>query len=280
MIPPEPNSPLEIERQRNRATAEAWSLYAEHRAIVTEQLAQLGDDSRDRSLCVFGAGNLNDVELRWLLPRFAGIDLVDCDAEAMRRGLEHQSLASEPAIRAIGPIDLSGLLSALPSTADVQALIHAATSTPIELPRADYDVIASLCLLSQLVDQAARALGPDHPRLLDLIQAVRQRHLRLLAEQLRPGGAMLLVTDFVSSDTCPKLLTLPAADIPSAARNWLHAGNFFTGVNPLVLRRALTNDPEIAPSWTNVKMVRPWRWQLSARRAYAVCALTAIRSYH
>ncbi len=264
---PEPNASLEIERQRNLATAEAWTWYAEHRAKVTSLLERLAGDASGLSLCLLGAGNLNDVDLRRLLARYVSIDLVDWDIDAMQQGLRRQSIDTQQAISICGPIDLSH-----------SATIARSNRGAADLPRRDYDSIASLCLLSQLIDQTAQSHGANHPQLLTAIQAVRHRHLRLLADHLRPGGMMMLVTDFVSSDTCPELLTIDERTVPAAAHGWLNAGNFFTGLNPAVLRQSLLNDRDVAPLWRDVRLHAPWRWRISARRAYAVYALEATRS--
>jgi hypothetical protein len=263
----EPHSPLEIERRRNRATADAWSWYAEHRAKVTALLERLVEDANGASLCLLGAGNLNDVDLGRLRTRYKLIDLLDWDVDAMQQGLRRQSVDTEQAIRVFGPIDLCSCTT-----------IGSGNRDDGTLARRDYDTVASLCLLSQLIDQTAQTLGANHAQLLATIQEVRQRHLQLLANHLRPGGKMLLVTDFVSSDTCPELLTLDGHSVPSAAHSWLNAGNFFTGLNPAVVRQSLLDDPDIAPCWSDVRLHAPWRWRISARRAYAVCAFEATRS--
>jgi hypothetical protein len=136
--------------------------------------------------------------------------------------------------------------------------------------------VASLCLLSQLADAVVKTVGADHPRLLDVVQAVRRRHLRLMLDHLRPGGLLVLVTDFVSSDTCPELLTVNPGEFPAAADRWIRARNFFTGLNPHVLHQALAVEPPLAERVAQAQLVRPWRWQFSERRAFAVCAVKAI----
>lgn len=274
MNQPEQPSPFEIERQRNLATADAWTWYADHRERITSLLAKLGEEGADPSLCILGAGNLNDVELRPLASRFSRIDLVDWDLEAMQRGLQRQAISAQPPIELHGPIDLSGISPG----DDVEQWIRELPSAPIQLPRGDYGVVASLCLLSQLIDQTAQRLGTDHPQLPDIIQAIRSRHLQLLAEHVRPGGTMLLVTDFVSSDTCQELLSAPSESLAAAAANWLKSGNFFTGLHPGVLYQLMSSDPATARFWRDVRMLPPWRWRISERRAYAVCALVTTRS--
>lgn len=260
----EPHDPrpefLELEQRRNRESREAWNLFAEHRAIVTDHLARGGSDRQDKSLCLVGAGNANDVDLQLLATRFGRIDLVDWDTEALQLGLRRQGVAQDPRFTACG-VDLG----------------EGADDAHVNRLLCDrYDVVASLCLLTQLVDQLVRRLGASDDRLLERIQALRRRHVRWMIDRLRPGGMMLLVTDFVSSETCPELIEMDVAQIASAANGWLAAGNFFTGVNPRVLYEILTREAEFTARLAEVQLVRPWRWRLSERRAYAVCALKAI----
>src|SRR5947209_20163185 len=66
-----------------------------------------------------------------------------------------------------------------------------------------FDVVASTCLLSQLIGNAFHSIGEAHPRFPEVVRAIRLGHLRLLATLARPGGRVVLVTDVVSSDRSP-----------------------------------------------------------------------------
>jgi hypothetical protein len=254
-------TPLGLAREiaRNAETRNSWDLFAEHRRIVTAHLVRVGDETGSKKLCLLGAGNLNDIDLTQLATKFSAIDLLDWDEAAMRDGLARQGVAGDRRFSLCGGVDLAS-----------------AGNGPLKLPRADYDAVASLCVLSQLINQLADTIGDDPPRLLDAIQELRRRHLLLILDHLRPAGLAFLVTDFVSSDTCPELLTLDVRDLPAAAERWVRDRNFFTGLNPAVLRESLLTDATLAPRCAEVQLVRPWRWQLSPRRAFAVFALKAI----
>ena len=65
--------------------ADDWTLYAEHRAHLTDVL--LGSTVKaGGKLCLLGAGHCNDVDLERLAATFAEIHLVDIDAQGARRG--------------------------------------------------------------------------------------------------------------------------------------------------------------------------------------------------
>ena len=160
-------------------------------------------------ICLLGAGNCNDVDLRVLAGRCAEILLVDLDAEAMARGVAHQGLAEDSTVTCLSGVDLTGLFTRLeslpPGSAPVEQLVRAAElHSPPEL-KGGFHVVASLCLLSQLVDAVLQRI-PNQQIAIDLIQVVRQRHLQLLLSQCTQGGSAILFTEIVSSDTAPQLV--------------------------------------------------------------------------
>jgi hypothetical protein len=194
------------------------------------------------------------------------------------QGIARQRLATDPAIRGVGPLDLAGLAGFTAGRADqtiTDAEIDAAidpTRQPPALPVPQADVVASLCVLSQILESLALEMGVSHPRYRELVQRARLNHFRLMINQLRPGGTGLLVTDLVSSDTLPQLLAANELALPELARTCVQQGNFFTGLNPAVVHALLTTDPDLSPDITDVVMVSPWTWDLGPR-VYLVYAV-------
>lgn len=135
------------------------------------------------------------------------------------------------------------------------------------------DVAVSTCLLTQLIDAVRMWLGGEHPQFLEVVQAVRQRHLLELATLLKPGGYGIFISDFVSSDTWPELVTLEDQRLPKAVAEQLRRSNFFTGVNPLVIRQQLIQEPALSALVTKVTLTQPWKWCLGTRvyAVYAIC---------
>jgi hypothetical protein len=283
----------EEQQRRNQRTRGCWELYADHRRRVTEllvgphvaapMLAHDGDVPANR-LCVLGAGNCNDLDLPRLLTRFGQIHLVDLDGQALSAGVAAQHLDAEPRISLYPDIDVSGLANQIsnwsadhtPPAAEIDTvLIAAAQEVPLPLV-GSFDTVASICLLSQLFDAIKLALGDQHPQYLSLVQAVRARHLRQAVDQCRQGGHLLLVSDFISSDTCADLATVSEAQLPALCEQLIRTQNFFTGLNPFVLRQLFVSDPYLAKHATQVRLFPPWRWTFPAR-VYAVYAITAIR---
>ncbi|MCI0359721.1 MAG: hypothetical protein L0211_14690 [Planctomycetaceae bacterium] len=257
--------------RRNQATRGAWQRFAPHRRRITDLLtAAVQAAKRPRRLAVLGAGNCNDLDLSALRTQFAAIDLVDCDRDAVLQGIDRQGLAADSAIQAIGPIDLSRWAEFDSSTsASYQPL-------PLPIPQADIvpqaDVVASLCLLSQILESLALALGASHPRFLELVQQERSSHFRLMIDHLLPGGTGLFATDLVSSDTTPQLVDAKDVALSDLVRTCIECGNFFTGLNPAVIHSLLRTDADVAPKITDVVMVPPWTWDLGPR-VYLVYAV-------
>ena len=134
------------------------------------------------------------------------------------------------------------------------------------------NVAASLCTLTQLIEMLAQAWDPAWGDLSPAVLAIRNQHLRLLRDTLLPGGRGLLISDFVSSDTCPELIHLPVAELPRAARRWIEQHNFFTGANPFAIQRHLLEESQIQPPIARIELVKPWKWDLGPR-SYAVSAV-------
>jgi hypothetical protein len=119
-------------------------------------------------------------------------------------------------------------------------------------------------------------MSDRHPRFFELVSAVRSRHVRLLADLTAPGGRCALVTDIVSSLTYPPLRQTSPEALPGTLQRLIAAGNFFTGLNPAMVRRVFLEDPLCAGLLTDVTITPPWLWDLGPR-VYAVFAALAKR---
>jgi hypothetical protein len=227
-------------------------------------------------LCALGAGNCNDIDLAELLTHFHEIHLVDLDGDAPTRGVERQGMRGDPRIVVHPQIDVTGELDRLaalrPDSPIGEEDLARFRNSPAALVASlggPFDVVASLCLLSQLVESIVASLGEEHSQFLDLIKAVREAHLRLLAGLAAPRGTAFLVTDIVSSDSCAGLAETPSAELPRLLVALIEQGNFFHGVNPAVLDWLLRHD--LAKEIESVEPIPPWLWDANLRM-YAVCA--------
>lgn len=269
--------------RRNRLRDGEWEVATHHREEVTRRLVCLGGPRK--RLCILGAGNSNDLELPALAGAYGEVHLVDLDDEALLRGVRRQLAEPKPAIQRHGGIDLTGIsdaLAARSAAADWRLptgddpLASATDPGTCGLP-GPFDVAASVGTLSQLIESVTSTVPDEVPWRLPLLFAVRTGHLRLCARLLAPGGRGLLVTDFVSSVTCPDLANTMEMELPQLISRLVAGGNFFHGLNPLFLPSLFAGDEVLRELTCEVEPDGYWLWRQRAR-CYAVFGLTFRRT--
>lgn len=273
------NHPRGLQAAFNAASQDQWDSFAGHREKVSDLLGA-GEVSRPTRLCVLGAGNCNDLDLPALLKAHREVHLVDLDPQALARGVLRQGVDRHPGLHAFEGIDVTGVLDALaswtPATtihpSDLAALADwPARRVAPTLPR-PYDLVASTCLLSQLIGNAFQTVGDRHPQFMAIVQAIRVGHLRLLSHLAGPGSNAILITDVVSSDNFPALGSLPEASLSGVIPRLARERNLINGVNPAVLTTLVREDPILSAGVAGVESVPPWRWRLHDR-VYLVWAM-------
>jgi len=285
-VPPRPTDLATLHRRNNRESAELWQRFADHRARVTALALTDAPAGATGSLAVLGAGNCNDLDLEAIAGRFAEVHLVDLDEEALARARARQTPEVAAKLRLHAPVDLSGVFDRLHRFRDRPA-------TPVELanlPRTSvegvqaalgghYDVVMSTCFLSQLMQSAFIALGPEHRQLHLIACALALAHVRTVAALVRPGGTAHLVTDAVTTESYP-LIELWNRQPPRALLEQLErTENVFSGTGPSFLRRILATDGQVAPLLDgSARLVDPWLWAFTEERSYLVYALSFRRA--
>ena len=270
------------QKRQNEASRQRWDRYRPHRERVTRLLVDSA--ATNGRLCVLGAGNCNDIDLRALLGRFQQIDLVDLDHDALKFGVSRQGYESSDQVAIHGDVDVTSIADRLaswtpehsPPDAELDACLRVCAShPPLDLP-APFDSVASVCLLTQLLDSIVMTLGEGHPRYLEMVMRIRARHLQLLLELVGPGGTAVLVAEIVSSATFPDLPQIPEPHLRKTAIQLIEQRNFFTGMNPFVIRALFESDARLAPAVQRVEIVDPWLWNFGPR-VYLVCAFIVRR---
>jgi len=263
----------------NAGTRNSWDLFRGHRQKVTG-LLRAGSAPGPARLCVLGAGNCNDLDLPTLLGVYKEVHLADVDAEALLQGTVRQQLGDSPAVQRHGGIDLSGAYDILAAWSPQNAIpdpdLARCRDEPVRrvapaLP-GPFECVASTALLTQLIKCAVATVGETHPRFLEVVQAIRAGHLRLLTHLVAPGGTGVLITDIVSSDTFPGLGSVPEDSLAGVLARLIQDRNFFHGVNPAVLAAFFSTDPIVAPQVERMEFIKPWLWDLGPR-VYVVCSL-------
>jgi hypothetical protein len=265
-------------RESNRQGRDASARFAGHRDRVTSIL--MGVAARS-SLCILGAGNLNDVWLDPLLKAYTKVHLVDLDVDAVLAGLASLGWAHSKTIQVHGPIDLSGILDRLPSGDTEQdaagPLLELLARHRCAIPSRPFGVTLSAGMLTQLLQSVVEAsLAPTN--IVPVCVALRDKHLVDLVHLTRPGGTLILVTDVVSTTTAPQLLNATTTGLEGQMAELVASGNFFTGTNPYRIIALLEEDERFRDLVTDVRMVEPWLWRVTAYRDHLTCAIVARRS--
>jgi hypothetical protein len=274
---------IDEHRRRNATTWGRWDAMTSHRAQVMRLLVEARRGA-GRSLCILGPGNGNDIELRKLVREFESVTLVDVDQAAVARAVGRLDKDGVRRVKQFSPVDVSGILLVLeswmrhcnPTDAEITAIVRSARGAP--RPNVGpSDVVASTCMLTQLIDSVYMALPREHPRCIELVMSVRDRHLAIILELLNPGGVGVLVTDFVATEKATELAQLDELLLPYATSKWIEERSFFTGANPFAIRDYYNRSHGPGPCASDAQVKGPWRWDLGAKQL-AVCAVIFRRS--
>ena len=268
----------QVFNRRTRANAEH---FGPHRRRVTTAIAEAARPS-GAPLCVLGAGNANDLDLTALTETFPRIHLVDLDAEALGQVSDRHPELNR-VVECHGETDLGGIATLLDKLArpgsalEIDELIAAAKR--VSPPGLSFrrGVVASTCVLTQLMNSAVAALGASHPRLLEVLDAIRIGHLRLIVDLTAPGGTGLLFTDVASSDDTPQIGTTPESDLPRLATQLVREKKVFLGVDPNQIEQQLRGDPYIVSRATATRRIGFWTWRISEHRTFLVYAISFCR---
>ncbi len=260
---------------RNKTSREDWDTFSHHRENVTNLILR----GRGR-LCVFGAGNCNDIEILKLTSHFEEVHLVDIDVNAMEYGTYRQGVQGHDSLYLHSGIDLTGIVDKLDaysllkdaSALDLEECIKGASEyNYYDLPR-QFDTVVSTCLLSQLIYSVAASVGPSHPQYYELVCAVRNHHLKLLKELLALNGFGVLVTDVVSSDLVPYLGDIANSSLENALEDLIAAGLFMEGLHPQTLENHLRANEVETVNIVEFEKIPPWRWKCGTKQ-YAIIAM-------
>lgn len=234
-------------RQRNLDSAGDWKCYASHRRHSTRLILDAAP-AKPKRLCLLGAGNCNDVEMTALSANFGEIHLVDLDKTAVEQGLKRQFSGLQGKIMIHAPIDL-----------DADETISQLSTI------GNFDVVASICVLSQLID-AIPHQEMTKEEALPQIQKIRKRHFALLAQLAGTEGSIVIANEAVSSDSAPKVASVDDHLLGPLLVELAIQQQLFMGLNPAVIAGELQ---DLAPTH-QLTTTPPWKWDFGPR-SYAVC---------
>ncbi|MDB5320971.1 MAG: hypothetical protein JWN40_2602 [Phycisphaerales bacterium] len=273
-----PQKSLGDEQSRmNDSTRGQWDWYASHRRQIERLIVP---EARGGRICVLGAGNCNDLDLKWLVEAYAEVHLVDIDPSALERAAGRQAVAGHARLRLHAPVDLTGIAGLTAgwrgravNHAEAEAAIRA-TSTNFETATsigANFDVVLSPCVLSQLLCGVRDMLGKGHDVWPALKSAIRSRHLKTVTQLLKPSGRGVLIVDLASSKRLPGLDRAKEADLAALMRMSVNEGKGFRGLEPAELESLLRRDG------VTTSISAPWLWHLGWGKAFLCYGMTIRR---
>ena len=205
---------------------------------------------------------------------------MDLDDAAVARAVSQLSDEEAQRVERHCPVELSGVLRELESwrarRRRTDTEISAVKRTVMAAPRpeiGEFDVVASTCILTQLIDAVYMAMPAKHSRRDELLFAVRDRHLEMIIEMLNPGGVGVLVTDFVVAEATHDLAPLAELALSSSTQVGMRRSEFFTGTDPFEIRDFYKRLRGPGPTVECVSIEGPWRWEVGGR-VLGVCAVT------
>jgi len=270
----------------NLQARDAWDRVASHRQHVTQLLLDAAPSGG--RLCILGAGNCLDVSLDRLLDRFSHIALFDIDLNAMEFGIRQQISDQHPGRQKIqcNVIDLCGWTgitdpvfeSLGTSSPEWQEVLRSISQFSPSLDDFEpFDVVASNCLLSQIIAPVLLR-QPHDPLQISLAIEFRRSHLDLMWKLAGQEGSLVLISDFVATDTSPELRYLSSDQLGEKMFELIRNGNFFSGLNPQILAAELAGHTRVKTGKAHPRAHPPWLWHLHESRAYLVIAFSVINN--
>lgn len=239
-----------------------YRAFESHRARVTELVCARAAGPR---LCVFGAGNAWDIDLRRLLTSFETVHLVDVDRQSLERARARVPRELRERLVLHGDVDLTGLLARLDELETVDSgqiaeLAVAATKQIVERLGGNFDTTLSTCVLSQLVLPFQRCWARSRREWGVLEAALTALHLTTLSAATRRGGSSVLVFDVLSSRHEPKLDALEHESVEALVAFVARANGLLQPRPEALLEQVCA--PNFAGLFTRPALTTPWLWQL------------------
>ena len=268
-----------FEQEGNRLSASHRDLYAGHRARVTATLLAAAPPAAG-SLCLFGAGNALDTDLPALLARYARVALVDIDDEALGRAVAPLPEEARARVTRHAPVDLAGIFEAIepapappPTHTTLAPLVAPAVARIAGAVGGPFDVVASLCVMTQISWAVVRAVPPGLSQ-DGVREAAFRVHLGAMLALLRPGGQGFLINDLISSEYHPLDELPPDTDLLALFHELVRTENFYRGSNPNLVLRLLRRDDALKGQASSPRIADAWLWRGKPDRTYLVYALS------
>lgn len=258
----------------NKSTRGQWDWYASHRAAIERLIVP---DSPGGRIGVLGAGNCNDLDLKWLLQAYAEVHLVDIDPAALARAVQRQGVKGASGIRLHAPMDLTGIADRTAqwvgrgaTDQEVAAAVDVASAPEEPIAGGGFDVVVSPCVLSQLLVAVRDRVGKDHAGWPRLKRAITARHLSAIVRATRAGGRGVMVVDMTSTRIVPGLDRAGEGEVADLMRVCVRDRRCFHGLEPAELQGVFRRHAGVG----EFSVSAPWVWHLGFGKAFLCYGMT------
>lgn len=269
----------QIKQQKiaNQTSRQYFKDFAEHRRQQTDLI--LSSTPAGGRICILGAGNGNDTDLRRIGAHFSEIHLVDIDREAISSAKARASGSNKIFLHA--PVDISGANNSLENWRDFKVTPEiflafpelAANQLTSKLP-GPFDCVVSSCLISQILLTYTSVMGEQHPLLQAGLITLLVAHLRSLLALTKPGGRTLWITDVSSNQIAPLSRSTVAQSGIELLRTLASNNQIFTYLDPGLIHDLAQQDPEISKRGFIEDSLKAWLWQNGPQDTFLVYALS------
>ncbi|HEX5243817.1 MAG TPA: hypothetical protein VFW23_11195 [Tepidisphaeraceae bacterium] len=259
----------------NNSTARQWAMYSSHRQHIEKLITPASPGGR---ICVFGAGNCNDLDLHWLTQVYSQSHLVDLDAGSLASAVDRQRPPKPASICLWAPFDLSGIGDVLrnwrqapPSDDQIGQCIERIEQSSTHHPRDKerFDLVLSPCVLSQILISARQSIGATHRVYPKIRDALLAHHLKMAYRSIKPGGRCVIVIDLASTEEFGSTAGIEEDQLPDLMRSLIARKKCFNALTPAALAQAAHQHLRItAPFFT-----APWLWHLGLAKSFLVFAM-------
>ena len=270
----------QIKQQKiaNKASRKYFKDFEEHRRQQTDLI--LSANPEGGRICILGAGNCNDTDLKRIAAQFAEIHLVDIDRDAIGNAKARQP---EPIFNKIflhAPLDISGANKSLEEWRDFKVTQETLLTFPertanqliSQLP-GPFDCVVSSCLISQILLTYTSVMGEQHPLLQAGLITLLVAHLRSLVALTKSGGKALWITDVSSNQIAPLSRSTPRKSGIELLHVLAANQQIFTYLDPRLIRDLAQQDPDIYSRGAIEDSLKAWLWHNGPQDTFLVYAL-------
>lgn len=267
------------QKTANKASRKYFRDFEEHRRQQTDLiLSAIPEGGR---ICILGAGNSYDTDLKRIAAHFSEIHLVDIDREAIGSAKARMSGNVANKIFLHAPVDISGANKSLENWRDFKVTPEillefpelAANQLVNKLP-GPFDCVVSSCLISQILLTYTGVMGEQHPLLQAGLITLLVTHLRSLVTLTKSNGRALWITDVSSNHIAPLNRSTP----PQSGIDLLHTlssnNQIFTYLDPVLIRDLGQQDPYISSRGFIEDSLHAWLWHNGPQDTFLVYALS------